>query len=124
MIVQVFGFTDDFDTKKALRFFAERRIPVHFVNLEERPASRGELRRFAGRFGAEALVNRDAPRFKALALHVAGTSPERLLERAFTEPRLLRIPLVRIGARVSIGHAPGEWRAAVDAERARAGAKP
>jgi arsenate reductase-like glutaredoxin family protein len=114
---QVFGFHDDFDTKKALRFFSERRIPVHFVNLDERPASRGELRRFADRFGAQALINRDAPRFKALGLHVAGDSPERLLERAIAEPRLLRTPLVRIGHRVSIGHAPDDWRAAIDAAR-------
>ena len=49
MNVQIFGFTDCQDTRKALRFFAERRVPVHFVDLEERPATRGELRRFAGR---------------------------------------------------------------------------
>lgn len=117
MNAQVFGFHDDFDTKKALRFFSERRIPVHFVNLDERPASRGELRRFADKFGAKALINREAPRFKALALHVAGDSPERLLERALAEPRLLRAPLVRIGQRVSIGHAPDDWKAALDAAR-------
>ncbi len=117
MNVQVFGFNDDFDTKKALRFFAERRIPVHFVNLMERPASRGELRRFADRFGAAAIVNRDAPRFKALGLHVAGDSPERVLERALAEPRLLRTPLVRIGQRVSIGHVPDEWKSAIEAAR-------
>jgi arsenate reductase-like glutaredoxin family protein len=33
--VQIFGFNDDQDTRKARRFFAERRIPVHFVNLDE-----------------------------------------------------------------------------------------
>jgi arsenate reductase-like glutaredoxin family protein len=116
--VQVFGFSDDFDTKKALRFFAERRIPVHFVNLDERPASRGELRRFAEKFGAAAVVNRDSPRFKALGLHVAGDSPERLLDRTLAEPRLLRTPLVRVDQRVSIGHAPDDWKQWIDAARA------
>jgi arsenate reductase-like glutaredoxin family protein len=115
--VQVFGFNDDQDTRKALRFFAERRIAVHFVDLDERPAARGELRRFAERFGAAALVNRDSPRFRALGLHVAGDSPPRLLERALTEPRLLKTPLVRAGKQVSIGHTPDDWRAWVEAER-------
>lgn len=117
MNVQVFGFDDDQETRKALRFFAERRIPVHFVNLAERPASRGELRRFQERFGAPALIDRESPRFRALGLHVSGDSPERLLQRALAEPGLLRTPLVRSGHRVSIGHAPDEWRAWVDAEK-------
>ena len=121
MNVQVFGFKDCQDTRKALRFFAERRLPVHFVDLAERPASRGELRRFAERFGAAALVDRESPRFRALGLHVAGDSPQRLLDRALVEPRLLRTPLVRGGARVAVGHAPADWQAWIDAERQRAG---
>lgn len=111
MNVQVFGFKDCQDTRKALRFFSERRIAVHFVDLKEKPASKGELRRFADRYGAAALIDRDAPRFKALGLHVSGDSPQRQLERALTEPRLLRTPLVRIDQRVSIGYAPDDWGA-------------
>ena len=117
MNVQVFGFKDDQDTRKALRFFAERRVPAHFVDLAERPASRGELRRFQQRFGAAALIDRASPRFKALGLHVAGDSPERMLQRALTEPRLLRLPLVRIGTRVAVGHAPDDWLASIERER-------
>jgi arsenate reductase (glutaredoxin) len=107
--VQVFGFKDCQETRKALRFFAERRIAVHFVDLKERPASKGELRRFADKHGAPALIDRTAPRFKALGLHVSGDSPQRQLERALTEPRLLKTPLVRIGQRVSVGYVPDEW---------------
>ena len=119
MNVQVFGFNDDFDTKKALRFFAERRIPVHFVNLAERPASRGELRRFQEKFGAAALIDRESSRFRALGLRVSGDSPERLLERALTEPRLLRVPLVRAANGLTIGEASTEWRGWLEAERAK-----
>lgn len=116
--VQVFGFNDDADTRKALRFFAERRIAVHFVNLVERAASKGELRRFQEKFGAAALIDRETPRFRALGLHVRGDSPERMVERALTEPRLLRTPLVRVGNRVSIGYQPDDWKTWMDAERA------
>lgn len=107
--VQIFGFPDCQDTRKAQRFFAERRVPVHFVDLRQRPATRGELRRFAEKFGAAALIDRESPRFRALGLHVSGDSPERLLERALGEPRLLRTPLVRCGPRVSVGHALQDW---------------
>jgi arsenate reductase (glutaredoxin) len=117
MNIQVFGFTDDAETRKALRFFSERRIPVHFVNLAERPASRGELRRFQEKFGAAALIDRASSKFRALGLAVSGASPERLVERALAEPRLLRTPLVRAGHRVTIGDAPGEWRRWVEAAR-------
>ena len=87
------------DTRKAQRFFAERRIAVHFVDLAERPASPGRAAALPESFGAAALIDREGPRFRALGLRVAGDSPERLLERALTEPRLLRTPLVRIGGK-------------------------
>lgn len=117
MTVQIFGFRDCQDTRKAQRFFAERRVAVHFVDLDQRPAAKGELRRFAERFGAAALVDREGARFKALGLRVAGDSPQRLVDRALTEPRLLRTPLVRNGGKVTIGHAPADWQAWVDAEK-------
>jgi arsenate reductase len=117
--VQIFGFKDCQDTRKAQRFFAERRIAVHFVDLDQRPAAKGELRRFVERFGAAALVDRGGARFKALGLRVVGDSPQRLVDRALTEPRLLRTPLVRNGGKVTIGHAPVDWQAWVDAETSR-----
>jgi arsenate reductase len=118
LTVQIFGFRDCQDTRKAQRFFAERRVAVHFVDLDERPAAKGELRRFAERLGAAALIDREGARFKALGLRVAGDSPQRLLDRALTEPRLLRTPLVRHGGKVTVGHAAADWQAWVDAERA------
>jgi arsenate reductase-like glutaredoxin family protein len=109
--VQVFGFKDCQETRKALRFFSDRRIAVHFVDLKERPASKGELRRFADKLGVAALIDRDSPRFKALGLHVSGDSPQRQLERALIEPRLLKTPLVRVDQRVSVGYTPNDWSA-------------
>jgi arsenate reductase-like glutaredoxin family protein len=118
--VQVFGFNDCQDTRKALRFFSERRVDVHFVDLAQRPASKGELRRFAERHGAAAVIDRDGARFRALGLGTAGDSPERLLARALTEPRLLRTPLVRHGGQVTIGPAPDVWQTWVTEARRQA----
>ena len=117
MSIQIFGFRDCPATRKAQRFFSERRIAVHFVDLDERPASRGELRRFAERFGPAALIDREGARFKALGLRVSGDSPQRLLERALAEPRLLRTPLVRNGGKVTVGEAGGDWQGWLDAEQ-------
>jgi arsenate reductase len=117
MNLQIFGFKDCPETRKAQRFFAERRIPVHFVDLDERPAAKGELRRFAERFGPAALIDREGARFKAVGLRVAGDSPQRLLDRAVIDPRLLRTPLVRNGGKVTVGFAAADWQAWVDAEK-------
>ena len=101
--VQIFGIKKSADTRKALRFFSERRIKTHFVDLMERPASLGELRRFAQKFGVGALVDRDSKRFNELGLRYAQLSDERWLEKLSEEPLLLRLPLVRNGNQVLIG---------------------
>ena len=90
---------------------------MHFANLDERPASKGELRRFADRFGPAAVVDKEGKTYKAMGLRVALDSPQRLLERALTEPRLLRTPLVRNGGKVTIGHTPDDWQSWIDAEK-------
>jgi arsenate reductase-like glutaredoxin family protein len=110
MDVQVFGTKKSADTRAALRFFAERRIRVHFVDLDERAASPGELRRFAQRFGVGALVDRTSKRFAELGLGAAALSDERWLERLADEPRLLVTPLVRWQQRLTVGKAETEWR--------------
>ena len=71
MEVQIFGVRKSPDTRKALRFFAERRVKTHFVDLDQRAASPGELRRFVQRFGVEALLNRSSRRFADLGLAAA-----------------------------------------------------
>ena len=111
MDVQIFGTKKSPDTRKALRFFAERRVKTHFVDLAERAASRGELTRFAQKFGVGALVDRDSSRFEELGLRSAQLSDERWLEKLVDEPLLLRQPLVRQGGRLTVGLAEAEWKA-------------
>jgi arsenate reductase-like glutaredoxin family protein len=108
--VQVFGLKKSADTRKALRFFAERRVKTHFVDLAERAASLGELKRFAQKFGVGAMIDRDAKRYHELGLSHAHYSDDRWLERLAEEPLLLRIPLTRFTNRLTIGLAEAEWR--------------
>lgn len=106
----MFGTRKSAETRKALRFFAERRVKTHFVDLDERPASPGELRRFAQKFGVGALVDRTSRRFAELGLGAARLSDDRWLERLAEEPHLLQLPLVRQQQRLTIGSAEAEWR--------------
>lgn len=111
MEVQIFGVKRSADTRKALRFFSERRIKTHFVDLMERAASPGELRRFAQKFGVTALVDRDSRRFDELGLRYAQLSDERWLEKLIDEPLLLRMPLVRNSNQLTVGADEKTWKA-------------
>jgi arsenate reductase (glutaredoxin) len=108
--VQIFGVKKSADTRKALRFFSERRIKTHFVDLAERPASLGELRRFAQKFGVTALVDKDSKRFEELGLRYAQFSDDRWLEKLSDEPLLLKIPLVRNANQLTLGADEATWK--------------
>ncbi|MEX2110370.1 MAG: ArsC/Spx/MgsR family protein [Gemmatimonadaceae bacterium] len=108
--VQIFGVKKSADTRKALRFFSERRIRTHFVDLMEKPASLGELRRFAQKFGITALIDKDSKRYDELDLRYAQMSDERWLAKLSDEPLLLKLPLVRSGSQVMIGADESIWR--------------
>lgn len=110
MEVQIFGVKKSAETRKALRFFAERRVKTHFVDLRERAASLGELRRFAQKFGVEALLDRDSKRFAELGLRQALYAPEYWLGKLVDEPLMLRVPLVRNGSALTIGYADSDWK--------------
>ena len=110
MEVQIFGHKKDPDTRKAQRFFAERRVKIHFVDLNERAASLGELKRFAQKFGVAALVNRDSKRFAELGLRTALYGEERWLQILADEPLILRTPLVRFQHKLTIGLAESDWK--------------
>ena len=93
MEVQDLRHPQERDTRKALRFFAERRIKTHFVDLQERAALLGERRRFAD-----------------LGLGAARLPEDRWLEKLAKEPLLLRMPLVRQQQRLTISDAEATWR--------------
>jgi arsenate reductase-like glutaredoxin family protein len=110
MEVQIFGVRKSADTRKALRFFAERRVKTHFVDLNERAASPGELKRFAQKFGMSALIDSGSARFQDLGLKHARMSDETWLEKLVDEPLLLKMPLVRNGNQLTIGLEEQTWK--------------
>jgi arsenate reductase (glutaredoxin) len=109
MTVQIFGTKKNAETRKALRFFAERRVQTHFVDLAERAASLGELKRFAQKFGVGAMIDQQSKRYVELGLQHARYSDERWLEKLADEPLVLKQPLVRNANKLTIGLAESEW---------------
>jgi arsenate reductase-like glutaredoxin family protein len=110
MDVQIFGVKKDADTRKALRFFKERRVKVHFMDFKQRDPSKGELRRFFQKFGEERVIDREAKRFRALGLQSAYYGGDRWRDIACEEPLILRIPLVRNGNQITVGLDEDTWR--------------
>jgi len=111
MEVQVFGWKKSADTRKALRFFAERRVKVHFVDFQERGPSPGELNRFVQRFGVDRLLYQDSKHYHELGLRHSHHSSDRWVEKLVDDPLLLRMPLVRFGNLLTVGLAEAEWKA-------------
>ena len=115
--VQIFGTQKSQDTRRALRFWSERRVKVHFVDLKERAASKGELQRFVQKFGLTALIDKTSKRYQDLGLGVSRLSDERWLTLLTEEPLLLVQPLTRWGGKLTLGVAESDWTAWVAAER-------
>jgi len=111
MEVQIFGTRKSADTRKAQRFFTDRRVKIHFVDLNERAASLGELRRFAQKFGVGALIDKTSARYLELGLQHSRMNDESWLARLADEPLLLMQPLVRFGQKVTLGLAEADWKA-------------
>lgn len=107
MNIQIFGKAKCFDTKKAERYFKERRIKYQFVDVIKFGMSRGELNSVKNALGLEALVDtedQDYPLYKYLA------SDEARLEKLYEEPYLLKTPIVRNGKAATVGYKPEIWK--------------
>jgi arsenate reductase len=110
LTVQLFGYEDSQPTRAALRFFKERRVQVHFVNLRQRQLAAGELRRFVERVGATALLDPASRPYREAGLQFLSLDEAGVIQRALANTRLLRLPLVRNGNRVTVGPAEATWQ--------------
>lgn len=98
-------------TRAAERFFKERGVLIHFVDLKQKPMSPGELRRFFDRFGVNGLLDTEGKAAIDAGLKYLKLSESEILARIEREPQLLRLPLVRAGKSLSIGHDEQSWKA-------------
>ena len=101
MNIQIFGRNKCFDTKKAQRYFKERRIKFQYVDVDRYGMSRGELTGVKNAVGIDAMS--DAPEVAYLAFDADK------LEKLFDAPELLKTPLVRNGKQATVGYQPDVW---------------
>ena len=111
MVVQVFGTKSCNDTKKALRFFKERRVTAQFIDLQVRAAAAGELRPFGQKFGWLELVDRQGKRFQNRRIHLTTRAENQILPMLEADPLLLVTPLIRVDNARAIGWDETYWRA-------------
>ncbi|MEE0026823.1 MAG: ArsC family transcriptional regulator [Atopobiaceae bacterium] len=111
MNIQIFGTKKSSDSRKAERWFKERRIRFQYVDLREKGLSKGELASVAKAVGGYDKLIDDAAKdgyAVALAQHTpAAMLPDVLLENQ----QVLRTPVVRNGRQATVGYAPDIWKA-------------
>ncbi len=108
--IQIFGTKKSFDTKKAQRYFKERRIPFQFIDLKEKGMSKGELTsvmQAAG--GLDALVNPDAKDSDTVTL-LRYLAADQKFEKVLDNQQVLREPIVRNGKKATVGYEPDVWK--------------
>ena len=114
-LVQIFGTPDSQSTRAALRFFKERRIDVHFVDIRRKSMAAGELRRFVERLGARALADEQGKAWKDAGLGYLSMLDADLADRLLSNQRLLNIPLVRVDNGFAAGRNEPAWKSLVTA---------
>ena len=106
MGIQIFGTKKSQDTRKAERWFKERRIKVQYIDMNEKGISKGELRSVASCCGGlDALLDVDCRDRDALAL-VRYTAPAQKEDAVLEHPQVLVQPIVRNGQRAAAGYRP------------------
>jgi len=115
MAIQIFGTAKNFDTKKAQRWFSERRISVQFIDLKEKEMSSGELdsvitglTRAAGSRAAavEQLIDTTSKEYASIAYLDDNDKAQKLLDN----PQLMKQPVVRNGKfAATVGYCPEVW---------------
>ena len=89
MNIQIFGMRKSFDTKKAERWFKERRIKYQYIDLEAKGLSAGEYRSVKAAVGYDALVNRSCAAYEELYMDyiTPQAAEEKLLAYLFDQAK-------------------------------------
>jgi len=107
MNIQIFGKPKCFDTKKAERYFKERRIGFQRIDLIGVGMSRGEFSSVLAAVGLDQMINYDAPGAEIYKYLAHDADKE---EKLFENPAFIRTPVVRNGKKATVGYCPDIWK--------------
>ena len=107
MNIQIFGKSKCFDTKKAERYFKERKIKYQLIDLPRYGMSKREFESVKSVVGLEAMIDEKAKDYDLLKyLAYDSDRAEKLME----DPSLIKTPIVRNGKKATIGYCPDIWK--------------
>ncbi len=110
MNIQIFGSKKSSDSRKAERWFKERRIRFQYIDMREKGLSKGELTSVARAVGGvEKLIDEQAKDGYAVAL-VQHTPAAMLSDVLLENQQVIRTPIVRNGRLATVGYAPDVWK--------------
>ena len=110
MNIQIFGKSKCFDTKKAERYFKERRIKYQYVDLLRYGLSGKEFDAvLRGVGGIDNLIDWEgkAPENTLMRYMDDARAKE---DKVYDNPALMKTPIVRNGKAVTVGYCPEIWQ--------------
>lgn len=107
MNIQIFGSSKSFDTKKAERWFKERRIKYQYIDLPSKGLSPREYQSVKGKIGLEGLIDEKSRAYEKY--YMAYITPQAREEALLEHPELFRAPIVRNGKKATVGYCPEVW---------------
>jgi len=107
MNIQIIGTKKSNNTKKAIRFFKERNIKFHFMDLNERKISEGELSNILARISVDDLLDTESQSYKKRGFAYMEYDP---VEEILEDNSLMKTPVVRNGKEVAVGNAIEVWK--------------
>ncbi len=110
MNIQIFGTKKCSDTRKAERFFKERRIKYQFIDMKEKGMSKAEFNSVSQvNGGLENMINLNCKDQQVLTL-IKYMSEEDKLRKILENPQVIKTPVVRNGKKSTLGYKPEIWK--------------
>jgi arsenate reductase len=109
MNIQIYARSKCFDSKKAERYFKERKIKFQSIDIDRYGLSRGELASVKAAVGIDALLDKAGKEYERLNLKYISTG-QTMEEMLFNNPKLFVSPIVRNGKQATIGYQPEIWK--------------
>ena len=107
MNIQIFGKSKCFDTKKAQRYFKERRIKFQDIDMVRYGMSRGEFTSVKQAVGLENMIDPKAKDAEILTYLAYDADRE---EKLFENQQWIKTPIVRNGKKATVGYCPEIWK--------------
>ncbi|WP_294341713.1 arsenate reductase family protein [uncultured Clostridium sp.] len=108
MNIQIFGISKCFDTKKAERYFKERKIPFQYIDLSKKNISKGELNSVLKNVTLVDVINSNSKEYKKSNISMLRNS-ESKIDMLLSNYKLLNTPIVRNGKYATVGYKKDIW---------------